>query len=194
MSTELLVAAVSFVAAVVAVVVGQLLGGFVDRREQERKWARSERDRHRTEGEAAAGAVLDAIIELDLGPFSIYKALQRMTKPTDNPSPRPSQAELEPFLARIRRNGLVVDEPRVRDVVRLAASLLGEYDSIANWTDTPTISVWWDIREDSEAVLGAYLRAEPIPETPRLSAFKDESRSYTMAVLSGDKAVWVDGI
>ena len=60
---EIAVAAISFAAAVVAVVIGQLLGGKMEHDAEERKAASAARDRPRKIGEEAAGAVLDAVIE-----------------------------------------------------------------------------------------------------------------------------------
>ena len=168
MPSEVVVAAVSFLAAVFAVVVGQLLGGFVERRAEERRWARSERDRHRTAGEKAAEAVLDAIIEVDLGPFSFWKGRR----------PEPTDAELEPYVTRIQRHGLVIEDATAREAARLTAVALFQNDTLAMLREERSIVIWKSIRSEAESVLGAYLRGEPVPRPTALVAMEVEVKKY----------------
>lgn len=50
---------VTFLAGVVAVVVGQLLGGWIERGADERRWQRQDVDRRRARAEEAAEQIMD---------------------------------------------------------------------------------------------------------------------------------------
>ncbi len=161
---EIAVAAISFAAAVVAVVIGQLLGGKMEHDAEERKAASAARDRHRKIGEEAAGAVLDAVIDVDLGPFSVWKVGESRKNPTDPWLPRPSQAVLQPYVARMQRQSLAIEDEKARSAARLAGSVLYGYDVLESETGLGPTLVWRIIRTEVERVLGAYLRGESVPE------------------------------
>jgi hypothetical protein len=185
MSTELVVAAISFAAAVLAVVVGQLLSSSVERRAEARRWARAERDRHRTHGERAADDVLDALIEVDLGPFSYWQARKNPMRNVPGtkirlPShpPEPSQEELEPYVLRMRRHGLAIEDANAREAVRLAAFALYQYDTLGHLIRQRPSGTWFQIRHELETILGAYVRGDTVPEPTNLASFQKDLEDY----------------
>jgi hypothetical protein len=173
-TTELQVAAVSFVAAVVAVIVGQLLGGLVERRTEEQRTQRAELERRHARGVQAAEAVLDAIIELDLGPFSTWKVMEKRTQATDPWRPAPTQAELEPYVQRIERHGLAIEDKNARQTAHLAGIAVYGYEMIGDVTGLKSTAVWWTIKTEAQDLLGAYIRDETVREPAELTAYNRE--------------------
>jgi hypothetical protein len=161
---ELLIAAISFAAAVAAVVVGQLLGALIQSNADSRKYRQSAEERRHARGQKAAELVLDTLAELDLGPMSLWRNPDKIRPWRSSPS----QEDLAPFIVRILRNAALIENQSVRNGVQLAANLINNHDVLAAAIGKTRHEVWNVVQFEAETLLGAYVRDEPIPVTPKL--------------------------
>lgn len=148
---------------------------------EERRHARAVEQWHREKGVAAADAILDLMNELDLGLFSYWKEIDRTGDPDDplgSPEPSPEQNELEPYYAKIRRHALAIKDEGVSQAMReMATALYGE-DAIASWSGETTMETWHILLTETEQVLGAYIRGDPIPEAPGIHRLRAAVAEY----------------
>ena len=112
--------------------------------------------------------MLDVVIDVDLGPFSIWKVAENRKSPADSWLPRPSHAVLEPYVARMQRQSIAIEDEKARNAARLAGSVLDGYDVLRKEARLGPTVVWRAIRTEVEGVLGAYLRGEPVPNPTEL--------------------------
>ena len=135
---------------------------------------------YREKGVAAAEAILDLMIELDLNQFSYYSAKLRESRERTGHAehPEPDQGELEPFYARIRRHAHAIKDESVRGTMLAMADCLFGYRSIEAFGGGRATEIWHQLLRETEAVLGAYIRGDAIPEAPGIRNLEEILKDY----------------
>jgi hypothetical protein len=168
------VAAISFLAAVVAVVVGQLLGQKYTREADLRRWKRDDAVRRRTRSEEMARQAMDQVLlAADLLSGEAFRQRAKVDpaevdevatfKIRRREFIGPSEAVLRPVLDRLRRYRLEIDDSAVRLCLDRCADVLGNYNNLHYFGGPEPDDVGWRARRAAEGVVGAFLRGEPIP-------------------------------
>lgn len=135
---------------------------------------------YREKGVAAAEAILDLMIELDLNQFSYYSPEQREhTRRTGRAKEvEPDHGDLEPSYARIRRQAHAIKDGGVMETMLEMADCLWNYRTIEDWGGGQAPQIWYQLLRDTEAVLGAYVRGEPIPEARGIRSLTQTLKDY----------------
>lgn len=135
---------------------------------------------HREKGVAAAEAILDIMIELDLGEFSYYTPAQREhAERTGHAKPiAPDDGALEAAYARIRRHAHAIKDESVMTTILSMADCLLSYRSIETWGGGRVTQIWTRLLRDTVEVLGAYIRGDEIPEARNIKALEATLEEY----------------
>jgi hypothetical protein len=161
-------AAISFVAAVAAVVIGQFLGQKYQRDADDRRWDREDAGRRRTHSEEIAREAVDLLnqtIEL----FSSEAGRQRAKLATETPGRRrrryepPSYEETRPTLDRLRRIAIEIDDRQVREFLVRASDLLSNNEYVHQYGGSTPRDLSQHVWVASRDVLGAFLRGDRLP-------------------------------
>ncbi len=157
-------AAISFLAAVVAVVTGQTLSQRFQRRADERRWEREDFLRRRTRSEEMAR---DAITHLSaaadlVGWTAGYvrgeaEAGKRQYVAADS-------SEVSALCQPVRRAALEINDDTIRTHLEKACDLLPNSDSIQGFGAPHPARIAWAVEHTSELLVSAFLRGVPLPD------------------------------
>ena len=175
-------AAISFVAAVVAVIVGQTLGQRFQRQVDERRWEREDALRRRTRSEEMAR---DAITNLSraadavgwTGGYARGEAQRGKRQYV-----APDSSEVASLCEPVRREALEIDDDDVRTHLEKACDLLSNSPHLRNWGGGHPARIGWAVETTSEAVVSAYLRGVKLPDPQPVAlslAFKTFNTAYS---------------
>jgi hypothetical protein len=175
-------AAISFFAAVIAVVVGQALGQKSQRQADERRWEREDKLRRRTRSEEMAR---DAITTLSraadvLGWTAGYARGE--AEKGKRQWVAPESGEVSSFCEPVRRDALEIDDDTVRTHLEKSCDLLPNSPHLENRGGGHPARVAWAVETTSEALVSAYLRGvalpDPLPDA-QAKAFKVFASAYS---------------
>jgi hypothetical protein len=172
--------AISFAAAVIAVVIGQYLGQRFQRVADERRWERQEVDRRRIRAEEAAEEVLTNI-EAATRLLREFARAERY-----DPRAYPPQDMLRPMWEGVRRAVTRVPEQKVTVAGEMAADILYYYEA-----EQMSLNTWelaWTVEREVRAVVSAYLTGREIPSVPETDKVHREVLGYQewLDKLTGD--------
>lgn len=178
----IVVAAISFFAAVVAVVVGQLLGQRFQRSADERRWDREDVLRRRTRSEEMAREAIGNVAKASelLGWTAGYARGAAVGK--ERTYIAAPQGDVSDLCRPIRRAALEIDDEAVRTHLDKVPDLLGNASAIQGQGAPHPARIAWAVQETSEALISAYLRgvalSTPLTET-QARAFKTFDDGYS---------------
>lgn len=130
--------------------------------------------RRRDRGVKAAEDVLDALNEVGLGPFNVWRALDE----GGTSEVAPDQRELDGYFGRLKRHALFVDDEAARDAIDLAADVLYGYHGVTVASGDTAGQIWWKTERELKESLGAYVRGEPVAEPSYLRSAKAALEEY----------------
>lgn len=161
---------ITFIAGVVAVVIGQLLGGRVERGADERKWARQEADRRRVRAEEAAEQIMDRI-------YSMVDACHKVAEVQGyRGDAYPPQEMLEADYDAIMRVAMRIPDAPVKEAAQKAGEVLFYYQPPQmNWDVWRVTST---VAKELRALIGAYLTGQAIPAIPGIDEAKAEVDAF----------------
>jgi hypothetical protein len=185
-------ASISFVAAVVAVVVGQELGRKSQRITDEARWKREDALRRRTRSEEMAREATDWLAEAT----ELVGWTAGYARGADGPKRTYVGANLQDITARcrpVRRAALEIDDEPIRRHLEKACDVLESSGVIQQFGGPRPGSTAWVVQQTSELLVSAYLRDTTLPSPlPELHAkfFKRFDRAY--AALEDYWSDWED--
>jgi hypothetical protein len=159
MSEAILTASISFVAAVVAVFVGQLLGQRFQRQADERRWVREDAARRRVRGEEVAREVRRALLDA----VALFEGSWVAIKPRGRRWEYPARQEVEAATERAVALSIEVPDDDLRVFVRLAAAALRHTDDVFEAGGPEPLTLARAVAAETDALIGAYLRGERLP-------------------------------
>jgi hypothetical protein len=153
--------ALSFIAGVFAVVIGQLLGQRFQREADERRWERQEADRRRLRAEEAAELILDEVVKTTrmCHAFVLAEGFR--------PDAYPPQEMVSPAFDAINRAATRVPDDAVKLAAEQAADLL--FYSSPHDMGLTTWSLIGVVEKELRAVVSAYLTGRLVPATPGMN-------------------------
>ena len=162
----IITASISFVAAVAAVVVGQLLGQRFTRTADERRWKREDTARRRLRGEEAALEARKALRDAS----SLFEAGWELAGYQSGRWEQPPDEAVGKLTEHAQDVAIDIPDDDVQLFIRHAASALSSAD-VANQggADPPWVSAR-AVATEVDAVIGAYRRGAPIPPAPETEA------------------------
>jgi hypothetical protein len=177
-----LAAILSFLAAVVAVVVGEVLGQQFQRVSDERRWNREDALRRTTRSEEMAReAITNLSRAADLVGWTAGYA-RGEARDGKRQYVAPDSSEVWLLCEPVRRNALEIDDDRVRGHIEKACDLLSSGLHLDSWGGAHPARIGWAVETTSEALVSAYLRGvglpDPLPEV-QARAFKVFNSSYS---------------
>jgi hypothetical protein len=175
-------AAISFLAAVIAVIVGQALGQRFQRQADERRWDREDKLRRRTRSEEMArDAITHLLRAADVLGWTAGYARGEAEK-GKRVWVAPESGEVSTLCEPVRRDALEIDDDVVRSHLEKACDVLPNAPHLENWGGGHPARVAWAVETTSEALVSAYLRGVALPDPPtevQAKAFKVFAAAYS---------------
>ena len=161
---------ITFLAGVGAVVVGQLLGGWIQRGADERRWARQELDRRRARAEEAAEEIMDRV-------YAMVDACHEVAKVEGyRGDAYPPQEILEADYDAVLRVAMRIPDAPVKEAAEKASSALFYYQpGQMNWDVWRVTST---VTKELRAVISAYLAGQAVPPTPGIDEADAEVNAF----------------
>jgi hypothetical protein len=162
----ILAASISFVAAVVAVVVGQLLGQRFTRSADERRWKREDAARRRLRGEEAALEARKALRKAS----SLFEAGWMAARYQSSRWEPPADEAVMDLTDHAQDLAIDIPDDDVQLFIRHAADALSSADAANQGGAAPPWVIAQSVAAEVDAVIGAYRRGAPIPPAPETDA------------------------
>lgn len=176
-------AAISFVAAVVAVVVGQLLGQRFQRNADERRWSREDAARRRLKGEESARASRRALLDA----ARLFDDAWEEAQYRSSNWRYPSDEDVQVYVDRAEEAAIEIPDDAMRLFIRHAGSALVNADDANQGGANPPWVLSRSVAAETDAVIGAYLRGERLPKATEVEAAVDAAGSWQAEVWANEE-------
>ncbi len=170
----IVVAAISFLAAILAVVVGQLLTSRFQRSSDERRWGREDALRRRTRSEEMAREAMERLAKAsdEVGWTAGYARGAAQGK-SQRTYVEPQLDDVSALVRPVRRAALEVDDPFVRDHLDKSCDVLVNGSAARSMGAPHPARTAWAVQQTTESLISAYLRFEPLPVPPNVTPDQD---------------------
>lgn len=177
---SIVAAAISFLAAVIAVVVGQTLSQRFQRNADERRWQREDALRRRTRSEEMAREAIERLTDaaVHVGWAAGYARGEAAGQGRTYVAPGVN--DVVELTRPVRRAALEIEEEAIRAHLEKACALLVNGNAAQGFgADHPARGAW-AVERTSEEIISAYLRGVPLP-TPASSSQPEQWKVFSAA-------------
>jgi hypothetical protein len=158
-SDVIIAASVSFCAAVIAVVIGQVLAGRFQSATEERRWQREDAARWRIRSEQMAREAIDRLaVATDFVGWNGGKERALQLGLEEHEWVQPDIGEVSALIRPVRRAGLEIDHADIREHLTKGTELLVNGYAARDFGAAYLPRLAWAVQTTSEVLIGAYLR------------------------------------